>query len=130
MNMENREIPKSPEVKSQELRSIVDSLAIEWEEVMKFNGWKYVIYPSDQDYPEEHGAWWSSNVTSGLGDRDIYVSINDPNLVRKRIFHEVLECDLMKQGLPVDEAHTLAQSEEEKIWGERDGSEKTSYNNE
>ena len=126
--IENRERPWSPEVKSQELKLIIDSLKIDWEEVFEFNGWKYIIYPSTEDYPEEHGAWWSSNVTSGLGDRDIYVSINNPDLIKKRVFHEVLECDLMKQGLDVKQAHDLAKSEEEKIWGERDGSEKTSYN--
>ena len=31
--IENKEQPKSPEVKSQELKAIVDALKIEWEEV-------------------------------------------------------------------------------------------------
>lgn len=119
--IENRETPKSPEIKSQELRLIVEALKIEWEEVFEFNGWKYVIYPSEEDYPEEHGAFWSADVTSGLGDRDIYVSLvnADQELIKRRLFHEVLECDLTRQGLDTDLAHKIAKKEEEKILGVR-----------
>jgi len=112
-------MPTAPEIKSDELLQIVNGLKIKWLEVFEFDGVRFTLYPSEEEYSDEEGAFLSSAVTTGLSDYDLYVSTLEPELIRRRIFHEVLEACLRSKDFDNQTAHEMALEEEEKMFGNR-----------
>lgn len=122
--MENREQPKTPEIKTNELLSVLEN--IQWESMYEFsyNGSNFLLVLTTKEEVkemiEEGGDAWHTTSTA-IDGRDIYIFEGLSGEVRKRkLFHEILECNIYHQGFSMEEAHRIALAEEQKIFGQRE----------
>lgn len=118
---------RQPEINASELAIFVKTIKWEWGYQFTFNGTDFTIfvtsieelekYQEEGVDPGEAAEYFASTVANGF---DIYVHDTIPELERERVlFHEVLEANLLDQGFQVSEAHKIAYTEEEKIFGNR-----------
>ena len=108
----------SPE-KIKEVKEFSDKLKIKEYKPFIFDEIEcQIIFLGREDLDEDGDIWFSaSNTISGY---DIYIFDELSEETKKRkLFHELLEIDLLKQGVDSDIAHNIAKTEEEKIFGER-----------
>lgn len=123
-NIEKREQPRKPEIKIDELLSVLDS--IQWEPMYKFsyNGSNFLLLLTTEEeakeMTEEGGDAWHHTSTA-IDGRDLYMleSLSGEER-RKKLFHEILECNIRDQGFSLEEAHHIALEEEQKIFGQRE----------
>lgn len=118
------ETKRRPEIDIEELLAV--SRGVQWEYGYEFtynNSWfKLFLTEKAEDDPEYEDAWYHRS--SGDSRWAIYLNENLPGEERDRkIFHEILECNLFDQGFDIGEVHEIAKKEEEKVFGQR----KTSY---
>lgn len=116
-----QELKNSPDIKAEELLSVIDSLENGWHETFSYNGSDYLIIPLKEDEVEgdekKEDAWF--HASTEINGWDIYILGTLPkDIWRRKMFHEVLECNLISQG-HAEGAHGLALREEEKIFGPR-----------
>ena len=119
--MENLENIKQPEIKSEELLSVIDK--IKWENMYEFsfNGTNFLLIIIEKEDIEtrdvgEEAEYHESTMIDGY---DIYLFDTIPESNRKRVlFHEILEANLQDQGFK-NEAHEIALKEEQKIYNNR-----------
>lgn len=119
--MKNMEKIKLPEIKAEELISIIED--IKWEDYYGFsyNGTDFLLILLDQDDIDsgnggEMAEFTESTIINGY---DIYLFETIPETERKRIlFHEILEANLQDQGFK-SQAHDIALAEERKYFGDR-----------
>lgn len=114
------QVPKI-EINSEELLKTIDE--IEWEEHYEFsyNGSDYILLLDTEEEadPETGGAEYHQS-TATPGAWDIYILETLSGEERKRkLFHEILECNLKDQGIDHEMAHNTAKQEEEKTFGNR-----------
>ncbi|MFA5050856.1 MAG: hypothetical protein WC499_01950 [Patescibacteria group bacterium] len=117
--MENKEKFKTPEIHSQELLKIIENVKWEEGEGIEYNGTTFLLFFSDETSESDgHQDAASYQSPSHITDFDIYLlkslSIEDK---KRRLFHEILEADLRKQGFNYNEAHDLTKVEEQKTFG-------------
>jgi len=114
-NMENFEKTKSPEIKSEELLRFIDNLELDDYMEFSFNGSNLLlIFLDEEDVSHDGEDAWHSTSTA-IDGRDIYILKTLPPEIKKRkLFHEILECNIADQGFSVAEAHELTVKEEQK----------------
>ncbi|MFA4818973.1 MAG: hypothetical protein WC621_03965 [Patescibacteria group bacterium] len=125
--MENREIIRQPELKTEELLALLDS--IKWEQGYRFtfNGTEFYINITKAGRlakAEAEGKlakfgksaeYFASTYVRGY---DIYLHDTIPESDRRRIlFHEILEANLRDQSFSLHEAHDIVLKEEQKAFG-------------
>ena len=118
--MEQHEQLRRPEIKTQELISVIDS--IKWEEdyEFSFNGSNFLLLldTEDESDPEVQGAEY--HASTSINGWDIYaLETLAGEERRRRLFHEILECNIKDQGFSHEIAHQTAFEEEQKKFGQR-----------
>jgi|GEM_PF-2363106 len=129
--MEKQEITPQPELKTEELLSMLST--VKWEQGYRFtfNGTEFYINITEAEALAgveteternkmfgEPAEYFESTYVKGF---DIYLHDTIPEADRPKIlFHEILEANLQDQGFSEPEAHKITLAEEEKIFGRRE----------
>lgn len=117
--MEKIEQFKNPEIYSQKLLQAIEN--VKWEEMeeLEYNGTNFLLFFPDTT-SESDGHQDAVFHASSVADFDIYILSSLPIQEKKRrLFHEVLESDLRKQGFNNNEAHAFVEAEEQKIFNDK-----------
>lgn len=117
--------PKTHEIYSERLMSIIDEIKWEnWEQI-SYNGTDYLLFLTDEGGETVVGNDVPAFYTqSSVVDFDVYIVKSLPLEERKRmLFHELLEANLRSQGLGVKAAHEMTLKEEENVFGKRSESD-------
>lgn len=116
------ETKSSPETVADKLASEIKRFKLKEYKPFQFNGIEYQIIWTDRrdETPGEvyESAWFvTSTEINGI---DIYLqrTLSMKNKIRK-LFHEILEADLSHRN--ISNPHDIALSEEERIFGHREG---------
>lgn len=120
--MENLEKIKQPEIKIQELLSLIESIKWENEYEFSYNGTNFLLFIITKEDIETFDAGESAEYhrSTLIDGYDIYLHDTIPEADRKRVlFHEILEANLQDQGFAND-AHRITLKEEQKIFNERE----------
>lgn len=120
--MKKQERIRIPEIKVDELLSTIDN--IRWENGFEFlyNGTHFLLFlltPAEHEQNEsnEDAEYFESTGKDGW---DIYIlETLSAEKKRKKLFHEIAECNLRDQEFSNSEAHKIALEEEQKIFGQR-----------
>ncbi|MDP3948504.1 MAG: hypothetical protein Q8Q17_00990 [bacterium] len=117
--MENYEKTKVPEIRSKELLDFVNNLQLDDYMEFSFNGSNFLlVYTTEEDVEKDGEDAWHHTSTA-IDGSDIYILDTLPLEAKKRrLFHEILECNLADQGFS-KEAHKIAMDEEQKNFGNR-----------
>jgi hypothetical protein len=114
---------KIPEIKVDELLSTIDN--IRWENGYEFsyNGTSYLLFlltPAEHEQNESNEEAEYFESTGGKDGWDIYLleTLSEEKR-RKKLFHEIAECNLRDQKFSNSEAHQIALQEEQKFFGKR-----------
>lgn len=114
---------KIPEIKVDELLSTIDK--IRWENGYEFsyNGTSYLLFlltPAEHEQNESNEEAEYFESTGGNDGWDIYLleTLSEEKR-RKKLFHEIAECNLRDQKFSNSEAHQIALQEEQKFFGKR-----------
>lgn len=109
---------KMPEIKSRELLHLINSLPLEHYGQFSFNGVGYTLLFFDKEELEGDDIAWNSASTAIEGGRDIYIleTLSEEEK-RKKIFHEILESDLYRQGFEMGQCHDIAARVDEEVFG-------------
>ncbi len=118
------EAGKQPEIKTEELILVIDSIKWEQHHRSSYNGTTFQLFITERERLEESpgifgepAEYFASTEINGW---DIYLHDTIPLEDRKRIlFHEILEVNLLEQGFDRNHAHKLTLVEEEKVFGKR-----------
>jgi hypothetical protein len=120
--MKNQKQTKIPEIKVDELLSTIDN--IRWENGYEFsyNGTSFLLFlltaaEHMQNESREEAEYFKSTEKEGW---DIYFleTLTDEKR-RKELFHEIAECNLRDQYFSNSEAHQIALTAEQHIFGRR-----------
>lgn len=117
--MEDYKSAEQYTIKTQELLGFLDNFVPEEHEVFTFGGFDFqIIYLDEGDSDNNQDVFWSASTE--IGGYDIYLleSLSDDEK-KRRLFHELLEIDLIEQGISADESHPIVEAEEKKVFGER-----------
>lgn len=119
--MENLEKIKQPEINAETIINVIENLKFEDYEQFEYNGTNFLlIFDKEGESPQEVDGveYFASTKIDGF---DIYLLETLPKKEQKRrLFHEILECNLLGQGLDTRTAHEIATKNEQKIFGERE----------
>ncbi len=120
--MENPEQNRKPELHSDALLALIDTL--QWKSYFSFsfNRTNYVLIIKDTETVARGRAGASAEYfrSTAINGWDIYLHDTIPSPDRKRIlFHEIMEINLRDQGFDQQEAHQVTLVEEEKQFGPR-----------
>ena len=114
---------KRPEIKVGELLSTIDNIKWENGHEFSYNGTSFLLFlltPEEHEQNESHEEAEYFESTGGKDSWDIYIletlSIEKR---RKKLFHEIAECNLRDQDFSNSEAHQIALEEEQKFFGDR-----------
>lgn len=121
--MKNQRHNKEPEIRVDELLATIDN--IRWENGFEFsyNGTSFLLFlltPAEHEQNEsnEEAEYFESTGKDGW---DIYfLETLSAEKRRKKLFHEIVECNLRDQKFSNSEAHQIALNEEQKIFGKRE----------
>lgn len=122
--MENIEQIKNPEIDIEELKSTISK--IKWEDHYQFsyNGSNFLLILVEED-PENNvsdGAEYSRS--TAISGWDIYIQKSLSGAERdRRLFHEILECRLLDQGISRENVHNISLEKEEEEFGLREKDE-------
>lgn len=108
-----------PEIYIQELLEIVDKIKFEYGEKINYNWTNFLLLLDTKEEAglESPASFFYSTEIDGF---DIYIKETLSLETRKRVlFHQILNANLLSQGLSLDEAHNIAKIEEEKIFDSR-----------
>ena len=120
--MKNQNHIKLPEIKVDELLSVIDD--IKWENGYGFsyNGTSFLLFlltpaEHEQNESDEEAEYFKSTENDGW---DIYLleTLSEEKR-RKKLFHEIAECNLRDQHFSNSEAHQIALRVEQSIFGQR-----------
>ena len=110
---------KTPDIHSEQLLQIIEQVKWEDMEELEYNGTNFLLFFSDKT-SESDGHSDAVFHASSIADFDIYIlrslSVQEK---KRRLFHEVIEANLRKQGFNNREAHALAEAEEKKIFNNK-----------
>jgi len=114
---------KRPEIKVGELLSTIDNIKWENGHEFSYNGTSFLLFlltPAEHAQNESHEEAEYFESTGGKDGWDIYI-LETLTLEkrRKKLFHEIAECNLRDQDFSNSEAHQIALEEEQKFFGER-----------
>jgi hypothetical protein len=114
---------KTPEIKVNELLSTIDNICWENGYEFSYNGTSYLLFlltPAEHEQNESHEEAEYFESTGGTDGWDIYLleTLSDEKR-RKKLFHEIAECNLRDQKFSNSEAHQIALQEEQKYFGKR-----------
>ena len=121
--MTNQKQTKIPEIKVDELLLTIDK--IKWENGYEFsyNGTSYLLFlltPAEHEQNESHEEAEYFASTGGTNGWDIYLlETLSTEKRRKKLFHEIAECNLRDQKFSNAEAHEIALQEEQNLFGKR-----------
>jgi len=128
--MENREQIRQPEIKTEELLTLIDT--VQWEQgyEFSFNGTEFFLDITEiealqkadaEGRKEKYGLPAEYIRSTYVNGYDIYLHDTIPTQERKRIlFHEILEANLRDQRFSQSQAHDITINEEEKVFGKRE----------
>ncbi len=111
-----------PEIKVDELLSTIDNIRWENGHEFSYNGTRFLLFlltPAEHEQNEsnEDAEYFESTGKDGW---DIYIlETLSEEKKRKKLFHEIAECNLRDQEFSNSEAHQIALDEEQKIFGQR-----------
>lgn len=110
--MRNPEVPKTPEINKFKLLQFLDTLEISDYQGFSFESTNFNIIVMEED---NHGDpfFAESTLISGY---DIYIPHARSEKDKRILFHEIMECLLIDQGIPQKEAHITTKAEEQKIF--------------
>lgn len=113
----------TPEIKTGELLKVVDGLSFEYGERFTFNESRYLLLLCTQeevDSGEPREEVFYSASTADPGGWDIYMleTLSESDK-KRRMFHEILECNLVDRGFQQKLSHELARKAEEETFGPR-----------
>ena len=127
--MENLEKIRQPEIKTEELLSLLDSIKWKHGYRFSFNGTEFYLNITETEKLRkaeaegtltrfgEPAEYFRSTYVRGF---DIYLHDTIPAADRNRIlFHEILEANLRDQNFSQKEAHKLTLEAEKKTFGQR-----------
>lgn len=117
--MEKIEQIKKPEINTDELMSVIKEITWKERHEFSYNGSHFLLLLDNEEEtdPVSDGAEYSQS--TAIKGWDIYILNTLSGEARdRRLFHEILECNLKDQGF-FDKAHDLALEEEEKVFGQR-----------
>jgi hypothetical protein len=118
--MEKMEKLKTPEIHPEELLQRIEQVKWEDMEGLEYNGINFLLFWPEKT-SESDGHRDAVFQASDVADFDIYILSSLPVLEKKRrLFHEVLEASLRRQGYNGNEAHSLAETEEQKIFNNKE----------
>src|SRR3989338_2880294 len=107
--MENFEKIRQPEINHDAILSVINNLSFEHYEQFQYNGVNFLlIFDKEEDSSKEiDGAeYFASTAIDGF---DIYLlETLSREQKKRRIFHEILEIDLLRQGYDTKTAHRIA----------------------
>ncbi len=112
-----------PEIKVDELLSTIDNIKWENGHEFSYNGTSFLLFlltlaEHEQNESHEEAEYFES--TGGKDSWDIYIlETLSAEKRRKKLFHEIAECNLRDQDFSNSEAHHIALEEEQKFFGER-----------
>ncbi len=110
---------KTPEIHSDELLQKIEQVKWEYMEKLEYNGINFLLFWPEKT-SESDGHKDAVFHASIVADFDIYILSSLPVQEKKRrIFHEVLEASLRRQGYNNNEAHSFAEAEERKNFNNR-----------
>jgi len=114
---------KIPDIKADELLSVIKGLVFETGEEFEYNGTSFILVITTSEDTEKGGyteeqlgeeaEYHRSTLIDGY---DIYLRGDE---LERKAFHEIMEANLVYQGFDAEDAHKIAQSEEEKVYGKR-----------
>lgn len=120
--MNNQKHNKEPEIRIDELLSVIDN--IRWENGFEFsyNGTSFLLFlltpeEHEQNESNEEAEYFES--TGKVGWDIYFLETLSAEKRRKKLFHEIVECNLRDQKFSNSEAHQIALNEEQKIFGKR-----------
>lgn len=121
--MKDQKRIKKHDIRVDLLLSIIDN--IKWENGYEFsyNGTRFLLFlltsaEHEQNESNEDAEYFESTGKDGW---DIYL-LETLSLEkrRKKLFHEITECNLRDQDFTNSEAHQIALCEEQKVFGQRE----------
>ncbi len=113
---------KRPEIKVDELLSVIDN--IKWENGYEFsyNGTKFILFLLTQEEHEQNESNEEAEYFESTGEDgwDIYfLETLSEEKRRKELFHEIAECSFRDQEFSNADAHLIALEEEQNFFGKR-----------
>ena len=114
---------KRPIIKVDELLSTIDKIRWENGHEFSYNGTSYLLFlltPAEHEQNESHEEAEYFESTGEKDGWDIYI-LETLSLEKrkKKLFHEIAECNLRDQKYSNSAAHQIALEEEQKVFGER-----------
>lgn len=107
---------KTPDIHSKQLLRTIERVRWEDMEELEYNGTSFLLF-FPEETSESDGHRDAVFHVSSVADFDIYILSSLPIQEKKRrLFHEVVEADLRKQGLNNEESHAIAEEEEQRIF--------------
>jgi len=115
-----KEIPESEiKLKAEELFRFLDTLPFEHITEFSFNGTNFLLLLVDAEEIASGEAGQDAEYARSdeIDGWDLNVFETLSGEIRKRkLFHEILECNLRDRGYSLKDAHNIAKKEEERIW--------------
>jgi len=112
-----------PEINIDELLATIDDIKWENGHEFSYNGTNFLLFlltPAEHEQNESHEEAEYFESTGGKDGWDIYLlETLSVEKRRKKLFHEIAECNLRDQDFSNSEAHQIALEEEQKFFGER-----------
>lgn len=118
--MEGYTAPEEYVLKTEEILKFLDKFILEEYKTFSFGGFNFqIIFLDEDDLDADGDIFWSTSTE--ITGYDIYILKSlSKDIKRRRLFHELLEIDLLQQGVSSDESHSIVQVEEEKVFGKRE----------
>jgi len=119
---------KTPKILKEEALEVVNTISFEELEEFNYDGTNFLLMTFTQEELEQNPENEREDVffsaSTEIDGWDIYIldslSVEEK---KRRIFHEIIECDLISQGFETN-AHTKARQVEEEVFGKRGESQK------
>src|SRR3989339_617207 len=117
--MEKIEQIKKPEINIDELMSVINNITWKERHEFSYNGSHFLLLLDNEEETDSISDGAEYHQSTAIRGWDIYILNTLSGEARdRRLFHEILECNLKDQGF-FDDAHDLAREEEEKAFGQR-----------
>lgn len=118
--MEQIEQLKKPEINTDELMSVINNITWKERHEFSYNGSKFLLLLDNEEETDVISDGAEYHQSTAIKGWDIYILNTLSGEARnRRLFHEILECNLKDQGFDHEEAHNIAKEEEEKVFGLR-----------
>lgn len=127
--MEKQESIQLPEIKTDKLLGLLDTLKWEDHYEFEYDGVEFLLIVTDAEELreaekegtlDEYGEPVEFSASDSVDGFNIYLHDTIPIEKRKRIlFHEILEATLARKGFPLDKIHEIASKEENKVFGQQ-----------